>query len=113
MATHPGWSETQAQQHNVETSYSKLGVRAARDTSAGAMDLNFMTNVSPTKNAKASDEYSRAQILQQKKFVTGGTDEHKNARILFRQLREQNSPESRTKLDTLVANLKAAKAMKV
>ena len=82
MAKNPTFTETEAQQHNVNTAYSRLGVRGMRDLPANTMDLNYLRNVSAIKNDKAAEEFSVEQIAQQKKYVTPGTEENNKLRTM-------------------------------
>lgn len=98
-------TEEQAAQKNVDGGYARLGVRGMRDLSDNAMNLDFIRNTNSDKNAKAADEYSDAQIAQQKKFITKGTTEHGEWKAKSAELKAQGTPEALAERRRILKNI--------
>lgn len=73
--TKHGVDEGRAKEMVRDSAYQNLGVRGLRDLPVSAINVHLLANIMPTKNGKASDEYSDKQINIYKKYATTGTPE--------------------------------------
>jgi hypothetical protein len=96
----------EAKQLNIDSAYSKLGVRGMRDLPASAMNMDFIRNVKPAANNKAAEEYSAEQVAQLKKFADPSTPEHAEHRRLTTSLYASGDPAKMDEADRIVENVR-------